>query len=214
MNYLFIDGSENKTYAQAGSEKGFVHLEFDTRRNLGARLTEISDLILTKASIAKNAIELFAVCVGPGSLTGLRVAGSFLRTSAFLLKRPLIGIDLFTWSAVTLQDAGLNSKVRLLIPTLIDKAFEISVDLTMDLSAFNPAPKLAETRTPAPDIANFGIRWSADKIEKVLPTPEALHKIICKKAEKADNDFAAILKVLPMYVIPSQAERKLEENEC
>jgi hypothetical protein len=28
------------------------------------------------------------------------------------------------------------------------------------------------------------------------------------------NDFSETLKVLPFYIIPSQAERKLQEKEC
>lgn len=212
-NYLFIDASENSTYIQVGTSSGFLNQIFDTRRNLGALITQICDEMLQKAAISRGEIEKFVVCTGPGSLTGLRVANSFLRTMAFLAKRPLTGIDLFTWTAATLKASGQNDKVCLMTPTLIDKAFAVEVNLNQDLSGFQPQPQLIENRLPHSELPTFGIRWEHSGIAKVIPTPEALHRLV--SAQPANPpDFSELLKILPLYVIPSQAERKLEEKQC
>lgn len=212
-NYLFIDASENSTYIQVGTSSGFINQIFDTRRNLGALITQICDEMLQKAAISRDEVEKFVVCTGPGSLTGLRVANSFLRTLAFLSERPLTGIDLFTWTAATLKAGGQKDKVCLMAPTLIDKAFAVEVDLNADLSLYQPEPKLLENRLPHSEMPTFGIRWQNAGIEQVTPTPEALHHLI--ETQKANSpDFAELLKILPLYIIPSQAERKLEEKKC
>jgi len=211
--YLFIDASENATYIQASNSNTYFNQIFDTHRNLGAKITEICDEMLQKAAVANNEIERFIVCTGPGSLTGLRVANSLLRTLAFLSERPLAGIDLFTWTAATLKADGKRGKVCLMAPTLIDKAFAVEVDLNTDLALYQPEPKLLENRLPHSEMPTFGIRWQNAGIEKVTPTPEALHHLI--ETQKANSpDFSELLKILPLYIIPSQAERKLEEKKC
>lgn len=213
MNYLFIDGSENTTFAQAGKSNVFFNDTFDTRRNLGAKITEICDSMLQRTELTRDAIDIFAVCTGPGSLTGLRVANSFMRTLAYLNQKPFLGIDLFSWSAATLAAKGIGGRVCLIIPTLIDKAFVQIVDLDQNLLEFNPDPHLLENRVAHTEIPTYGIRWQAEHIERIEPTAEVLHKLILQK-QNATCDFSQLLKVLPMYVIPSQAERKLEEKQC
>lgn len=214
MNYLFIDGSEINSYVQAGNDSGFIFQEFKTHRNLAAKITEISDETILKAGFSKTQVDSYVVCTGPGSLTGLRVAGSFLRTSAFINNKPLIGIDLFSWSAATIKASGRTGRIRLVTPTLIDKAFVLEVDLDNDLDLFTPNPSLEDSREPTTDMPNYGMRWQAEGIELVVPEPKILHQMILKQNLESKNEFAEILKVLPMYIIPSQAERKLQEKEC
>lgn len=214
MKYLFIDASENKTFIQTGNPENFRFFEFDTRRNLGARITSLVDSALEEVSIRKSELELYAVCTGPGSLTGLRVANSFLRTSSFVADKPLIGVDLFSWTALTLKASGLSEEVRIMAPTLIDKAFALVVDLSRNLDNFIPQPELINDRQPAKGLKNFGIRWQSEGIEAVSPSPQVLHQMIQSRQISPKNDFSETLKVLPFYIIPSQAERKLQEKEC
>ncbi len=213
MNYLFIDGSENATYAQAGNSNNYFQQTFDTNRNLAAKITDICDEILAQASLTSDQVDIFAVCNGPGSLTGLRVANSFLRTLAFLNDKPLAGIDLFSWSAATLKADGHKNPVWLMAPTLIDKAFVLEVDLAQNLDGFNAKPELCDKRLPHPELPSYGMRWQSEGITRVEPDAEVLHQLIIRQNE-AKADFSQLLQVLPMYVIPSQAERKLEEKQC
>jgi tRNA A37 threonylcarbamoyladenosine modification protein TsaB len=212
MNYLFIDGSEKSTFLQAGSENDFVFSTVDTRRNLGARITAIVDDILSQAELSKNQIDIFVTCTGPGSLTGLRVAGSFLRTLAFVCNKPLIGIDLFSWSLETLKNAGVEGQIRMLAPTLIDKAFVFETNLLEVLNSIEPW--LQNNRNPDKGRKNFGIRWQTPEIEPVSPAPEILHKMILARGKEAKYNFSKVLEILPMYIIPSQAERKLKDKSC
>lgn len=210
MKYLFIDASENSTFAQIGDDNAFHHKIFDTNRNLAALITDICDQMLVEAAINRRQLDLLAVCTGPGSLTGLRVAAGFMRTLAMLLDKPVIGVDVFTWSLQTLKNEQITGPVRIVQPTLIDKAFEISA--TLPETTFN-GPQLIDRKTivPADDI--YALRGQIKDLKAITPTPEALHEIITSSKPAQSADFSDILAVLPMYVIPSQAERKFEEKQ-
>ncbi|MFZ5949295.1 MAG: tRNA threonylcarbamoyladenosine biosynthesis protein TsaB [Candidatus Rifleibacteriota bacterium] len=212
MKYLFIDASETATCIQVGDSNSYFNQTFNTSRNLAACLTSICEEMLIKAGFKLEDVDVFAVGTGPGSLTGLRVANSFLRTLAFLGQKALVGIDLFTWSVATLKAQGQTGLVRLVTPTLIDKAFAVEADLSQSISQFKPAPQLVDDRNARPAIQNFGIRWQAENIVELQPAPEVLHQLI--QQQQPSREFSEILQILPLYIIPSQAERKLEEKSC
>lgn len=210
MKYLFIDASENLTHIQTGTENGFNAETIDTNRDFAAKITEICDNMLKNAGWEQKDLTHLVVCTGPGSLTGLRVADGFLRTLAMLLDIPLIGIDLFKWSIQTLSDRNFEGEVRLVMPTLIDKAFEVKCQLPQKQQN---QPTLIEKKAIPSDTKTFGVRWSNEAAERLDPTPEALHKIILENAKSAKSGIDEILKVLPLYIIPSQAERNFKGGD-
>ena len=231
MKYLFIDASENITHVQTGAEKDFSAKNIDTNRDFAAKITEICDNMLKEAGWEKTDLTHLVVCTGPGSLTGLRVADGFLRTLAMVLNIPLIGIDLFKWSMQTLADKSYNGEARFVMPTLIDKAFEVKCHLSnnpslraegaaiqqeawqSNKSGFITKPVLIEKKAIPSEIKTFGVRWSNDAAERLEPSPEALHKLILEEAETAKTGIDEILKVLPLYIIPSQAERNFKGGD-
>ncbi len=246
MKYLFIDASENLTHVQTGTEKDLSAKTIDTNRDFAAKITEICDNMLKEAGWGKEELTHLVVCTGPGSLTGLRVADGFLRALAMVLNIPLIGIDLFKWSIQSLSDKGFEGEARLVMPTLIDKAFEVKCSIkTMlpherweschavtegaamqsiaeegschkvsgDGVSQISAPTLIEKKDIPSDIKTFGIRYNHESTERIEPTPEALHKIILEEAKTAKSGINEILKVLPLYIIPSQAERNFKGGD-
>ena len=210
MRYLFIDASNNDTYAQIGDNERWQGKFFDTNRNLGALITDIFAEMLQLGNISKNDIDIFVCATGPGSLTGLRVAAAFMRTCAYVTRKPVIGIDLFTWAHKTLLNQRVYGDIRLVIPTLIDKAFEVKTDMN---PSFVPAPKLIE-RKFATDCPVYGIRYESESVTRLEPDGEALHQLIIERGANAGTEFKDILDTLPLYIIKSQAERKLEEKSC
>ncbi len=230
MKYLFLDASENITHIQTGTEESFTAKSIDTNRDFAAKITDICDKVLAEASWKKEDLTHLVVCTGPGSLTGLRVADGFLRALAMLLDKPLIGIDLFEWSLQTLTDKGFEGEARFVMPTLIDKAFEVKCkisnkdcsDSSLRASERGMAiqnrisvtdPVLIDKKAITSEIKTFGIRWSNDSVERLDPTPEALHKLILEKSKTAKTGLDEVLKVLPLYIIPSQAERNFKGGD-
>ena len=74
-------------------------------------------------------------------------------------------------------------------------------------------PVLIEKKDIPSDIKTFGIRYNHESTERIEPTPEALHKIILEEAKTAKSRINEILKVLPLYIIPSQAERNFKGGD-
>lgn len=208
MKYLFLDASENSTFAQTGDDKGFRQKTFATDRNFAARITCICDEMLLDAGSTFKDLDILAVCTGPGSLTGLRVAGAFLRASAMLADKPLIGINLFEWSLKTLANHGKTGPVRLVMPTLIDKAFEVRAELP---AISHSSPELIERAELGSKPDTYGIRFKTTGVTELIPDPEALHRFITTGNLQVARGLHEILNILPMYVIPSQAERKFKE---
>ena len=62
------------------------------QKNHSERLLQIIDCLFEISGTGRDAIELIAVSVGPGSFTGLRVGISTAQGLAFALGRPLAGI--------------------------------------------------------------------------------------------------------------------------
>ncbi|MBR4571105.1 MAG: tRNA (adenosine(37)-N6)-threonylcarbamoyltransferase complex dimerization subunit type 1 TsaB [Candidatus Riflebacteria bacterium] len=254
MKYLFIDASENITHIQTGTENNFSAKDIDTNRDFAAKITEICDNMLKEAGWEQKDLTHLVVCTGPGSLTGLRVADGFLRALAMLLDIPLIGIDLFKWSIQTLSDRNFEGEARLVMPTLIDKAFEVKCsiktmlpherwgcrhgwrrasepqDVSESLSCHEVTegaahevssdgdiktsfPVLIEKKAIPSDIKTFGIRYNHESAERLEPSPEALHKLILEEAKTAKTGIDEILKILPLYIIPSQAERNFKGGD-
>lgn len=206
MRYLFLDASENATTSQYGDESGFFSRRFDTDRNLGACVSKICDQMLAQAGRSFADLDLLAVCTGPGSLTGLRIAAAFFRTLALIGEKPISGIDIFSWSLKTMQMQGSSGKVSLVLPTLIDKAFVVDGDI--DRQICQPPQLLTRNDVSGPN--TYSIRCDLPGLNRLEPSAEALNELI--KNQSAKTSFEDILSILPMYVIPSQAERKLEEK--
>jgi tRNA A37 threonylcarbamoyladenosine modification protein TsaB len=210
MKYLYIDASDFKTYAQVGDGHFFKHEIFDTNRDFAAQITNICDAMLERGGFGMDEIEIWGLGLGPGSLTGLRVAGSFMRTLAMLTGAELVGVNRFTWALKGLAMAGVTGRVRLLAPTLINKAFSLYGHLP-NLDYTEPCLVTKSELAPEPEVQSYGIDFATDFVSPIEFSPSTLHQLILhdNASVKRAKDFNALLEVLPLYIIPSQAERKL-----
>ena len=53
----------------------------------------MTDEILKKLNISLEDIDVFSVCVGPGSFTGLRIGMATVKTFSQALSKPIIGVS-------------------------------------------------------------------------------------------------------------------------
>jgi len=80
----------------------FVH----TGRNHAEVLLPSIESLLASVGIGKKQIDLFAVTVGPGSFTGLRVGTSTVKGLAFVLQKPVVGVCTLDALALNVAHAG------------------------------------------------------------------------------------------------------------
>lgn len=81
---LVIDG---KVIGEKASNRQKSHSEV---------LNSFVEELLTEAKISLSEIDCFAVSKGPGSFTGLRIAGNIGKTFSYVYNKPMVAIDSLT----------------------------------------------------------------------------------------------------------------------
>ncbi len=99
---LVIDG---KVIAEKSSGKQRSHSEV---------LNTFIEEILQIAGVSLSEIDCFAVGKGPGSFTGLRIAGNVGKTLAYSYKKPMVAIDSLTLLAAATAEKKLPSELAAL----------------------------------------------------------------------------------------------------
>ena len=95
---LVIDG---QVIAEKSSRKQKSHSEV---------LNSFIEDVLKVASLSLSDIDCFAVGKGPGSFTGLRIAGNVGKTLAYSYQKPMVAIDTLTILAAAAAQKKLESK--------------------------------------------------------------------------------------------------------
>jgi len=94
MNILAIDTStDSASVALLDDENVLVEFCFNTKRRHEETLLDAIDTLLSHGGVKPSEIDLFAVTVGPGSFTGLRVGLSTTKGLAFAAKKPIAGVS-------------------------------------------------------------------------------------------------------------------------
>jgi tRNA threonylcarbamoyl adenosine modification protein YeaZ len=83
-----------------------AHISEPIGRGHAERLAPMVVDVLAAAGVTPDEIDRIAVCTGPGSFTGLRVALSFAKGFALPRKIPVLGFD-----ALSIKAAGMNGPV-------------------------------------------------------------------------------------------------------
>lgn len=104
MNLLAIDTSTDYlslAVAKDGRIAGRFHRKSAMRHS--TLLIPTIDRLLKKAGIKIKEIDCFAISIGPGSFTGLRIGAVTVKALAYSLKKPVVAIP-------TLDAIALNAK--------------------------------------------------------------------------------------------------------
>jgi tRNA threonylcarbamoyladenosine biosynthesis protein TsaB len=111
------------TEATAENSTPLAEYNFAHQRHLTERLPIILNNLLTDVGYALDDIELFAVGVGPGSFTGVRVGVTFAKLWAEVYQKPLVAIsslDILAWqyNKYTSKESNKNSNAGVAAITL------------------------------------------------------------------------------------------------
>jgi tRNA threonylcarbamoyl adenosine modification protein YeaZ len=207
---LFLDSSRSLITGMVCRDGAFTPFTWETRMDFACRITDMVTEMLAQAQLTLPQIDLLAVCSGPGSLTGIRVGMAYFRALAQTLRKPLLAVDLFTWSARTAAASGRTGPISLVMPAFMNHVFlaelpDVTAPEILPHPAFVPAAVLQE-RT---DLT--GIRCPELTTTSIEPSPAALFQIL-QQAPQAAYSFDTLLHATPLYVVPSQPELKLDEK--
>ena len=141
MNLLAIETSSSKaSIALATNQKNIDEVIFAKSFSQAEILNVEVDRILQKHNLQIEQIDSFAVGIGPGSFTGIRVGINFVKTAAYLLKKPIY---------------VLSSLDNLLLQ-------EFSGKTLAAINAFNNKIYVAESLGSAPEV------WTIDQLSSHL----------------------------------------------
>jgi tRNA threonylcarbamoyladenosine biosynthesis protein TsaB len=93
----------------------------DSSVTFSERLLPAIQIVLSSSGLTIQDVEAFAVAVGPGSFTGIRIGLSTIKSFAYASKKPIAPVSTLTALAKKLQ----NSQNRLICPLVDAKKNEV-----------------------------------------------------------------------------------------
>ncbi len=104
MRILAIDTSTDfLSLAILKNEKILARFHKKAEMRHSVLLVPMIDKLLKKAKIGLKNIDCFAISIGPGSFTGLRIGVTVVKGLAYALKKPIVAVptlDVIAWNAV------------------------------------------------------------------------------------------------------------------
>lgn len=200
----------------------------------GARLPGALTELLAANGRALAQVEGYAIGLGPGSFTGLRIGLATWKGLAYANRRPVAGVS--SLAAMALAAAPDATPGAILVPLLDAKKGELyagfyrategGVEAVLPDAAVPPAAlaaRLAELPAGGPGPVGFGEGYAAyagaiaaalPRLATAVATPTALAvaRLAAPRLEGAAFDAQALFALEPHYVRLSEAEVKFPKG--
>lgn len=168
-------------------EKLLSSREGDASVSHSTNLIEMIDSVLKAAEAELADIDLFAVAVGPGSFTGLRIGLATVKAFAESTHRPIVGVS--TLAAVA-HASGYEGLVASLLPAGRGEVFaqlfcvsDGSVELKDPPAHLNPQEAFSKYKD------NSGVHWTGEGTGKLQ---EYLEDVAADTSPRLANSVAAL----------------------
>jgi len=222
MKILSLETS-TKSFSVALSDKGKVRVARTVKLKgvLSSSIIPTIEGVLKKAKVSLSSVDGFAIGLGPGSFTSLRVGLSTVKGFAFALKKPVVGISSLDVLAMNVPEDGkaqictlCDARRNLLYWSLFEKKKGCLVKKEKyHLTDVDTLIKKVKRNTV---FVGDGVALYKDKIkahnkgavfadEKLwYPNAKNLASLALQrfKAKKTDN----IDKLVPMYLYPEDCQ--------
>lgn len=151
--------------AVARGETVLSRREGDASISHSTNLIEMIDAVLNEAGAQLSDVDVFAVAVGPGSFTGLRIGLATVKAFAEVNRRPIVGIS--TLAAVA-HASALAGDVVSLLPAGRGEVFAqmFSVEAG-EVEAKDEAAHLSPTETIARYGSRSGVQFAGEGVPKL-----------------------------------------------
>jgi len=211
MKTLAVESS-GKTLSVALNDNGKTVVEFfyDCGHIHSEMAVPLVEKVLKDTGSSYEGIDKFAVCAGPGSFTGIRVAMTAVKTFAQILNKPVVAVDALTLLEKAAEIKGL--KVAGAIDALRDEVYVKGSGKVVIKSIEAFCKSLSKHKNKVLVAGNAAIAYKA-KIAKALGSyavslPESFHYprasvLACLAQEMKGVSFD---KIEPLYIRRSWAE--------
>lgn len=226
MNILAMDTSSlTATVAVLTDEKLLGEYTVSNKLTHSQTILPMTDELLGKIGMKLEDIDVFSVCVGPGSFTGLRIGMATVKTFAQALSKPIVGVSSLDAVAYNFyscdgylvcpvvdarRDEVYNAIYENGVKTVFDRPIHID-DLLIELSDEKVI------------FCGDGVCVHKEKIIsankdgwKIAPQnlllPKASSVAYCAYQRALDGMYDDCYTLNPVYLRKPQAERELEEK--
>ena len=212
--------SANAAVAVMNDKKLIGEFVVSNDRTHSQVIMPLVDEMLKKCGLDISDIDVFAVTVGPGSFTGLRIGMATVKTLAQFSKKPIIGVS-------SLDSLYENCALfdGIVCPIIDARHGEVYNALYKD------GKRITDYRVVSVDwlieqldrqkvcFCGDGVLAYGDKLKDFEGFTVATQNISMQKASSLciaaykraiNNDFDDVYSLLPVYLRKSQAERELE----
>ena len=229
MNILALDtSSKHFSLAVAKDGKALYSRGIFLQKVLSDSIMPAIQGILKKAGLTLDQIDGFAVGLGPGSFTSLRVGLATVKGLAFALKKPVVGIPSLDVLALNLAGDGqicvvcdakrnmvyaclyqkkgdaLKRKSKYLLADIKDVLKRIKGEVTF---VGDGVPLFRETIEKT---AGMKARFAPEKL--MYPQAKHLAALASKRFEAKDYDAPETLVPLYLYPEDCQVQKKVESK--
>ncbi len=229
MKILAIESSAlTASVAVCEDEFPIATMTLQTGHTHSDTLLPMTEQLLAHAGLEVGDIDLFAVPVGPGSFTGIRIGVSLIKGLAFDSGKPCVGVSSLEAMAHNLMgfdgilcpvmDARREQLYNALFRWNVNKLVRLTEDRLI------PAAALAEELSAYGEVVTLTGEGSAilqkagaDLVSFRIPSPLSATQNAVGVAHLAllsyrDGKAVSDGELLPVYLRPSQAERERNER--
>ncbi len=225
--YIFAmdTSSVTATVAVITEEKLLGEYSVSNRLTHSQTILPMADELLKNLELELKDIDVFAVCTGPGSFTGLRIGMATIKTMAQALSKQIIGVsslDALGFSFYTADDTVVCPIVDARRDEVYNALYSCGNKICKD-RALNIDALLRELRGKKVVFCGDAAILHRDRIESItgenwkiapqhliLPKASSAAYAALERAEEGLFDDPCTLN--PVYLRKSQAERELEER--
>lgn len=209
MTFLAFDTSGEVCVLALAEDDGAVKAVslFEGKRSLSRRLMGEIDGLLSRNGLALPDLSAFAVGLGPGSFTGVRVGVTTAKTLAQVTGKPLVGVGTLAAYAAVWQTPKSELRLVPVLPSRRGEVYAAVYDGQQGLEEPFAAPIEALTerlRTMANVIvcgdSALLTDWSGNALRQLWTPPEGLAKLAARRFQASDTDNP--LGLVPLYVVP------------
>ena len=207
VTFLAFDTSGGYCVLALADETGTVQAvtAFEGRRSLSRRLMGEVDGMLTRNGLTLHDLTAFAVGLGPGSFTGVRVGVTTAKTWAQVTGKPLVGVGTLDAYATVWQGRS-DAPVAVVLPSRrgevyaaiyqngerVGEPFAASLEEMTERLQSMPGAILAGTTAQLPE-------WVGPSVAQPWTPPEGLARLAAQRLGNSDTDDP--LGLVPLYVV-------------
>jgi len=202
MTFLALDTSGTFCVLALTDDDGSVRAVslFESKRSLSRRLLGEVDGLLTRNSLTLADMTAFAVGLGPGSFTGVRVGVTTAKTLAQVLEKPLVGVG--TLDAYAEALSGLSGVVLPVLPSRRGEVYAAGYENGEGVEA--PFAASYEAIGGRQNVTLCGdtrliTDWAGQAIFQPWTPPDGLAKLAARRLQNADTDDP--FGLVPLYVV-------------